>query len=117
MASDSGWEERPQTALPCLLASSALLTCLSFPQSSSSHFWRRCRLRRSWRTLRLPELGDLEPVFPQSPGHHPWHGCASRHPRLLVHSQTEGLQQPPRNLLMQSEEVEVSSGEQLGCGK
>lgn len=66
--------------------------------------------------LRLPSFGRLETDPPQ-----PLattlreYGCAARHPRLLVHSQTET--QPPCSLLMQSEEVGVSACEQLGCGK
>ena len=85
------------------------LTCLSFPAEFFLSLLEKMQTQEILRMLRLPELGDLGPFFRSlSATTLVSLGALAAILAYWFTHRPKALQ-PPCNLLMQSEEVEVSS--------
>ena len=91
MASDSSERRGPRPPLPCLLP--GLLPHLPLvPRRVLPLTSGEDADPGDPEDAAAARAGRLGPVFPQPLGHHPReYGCTGCHPRLLVHSPTEGL--------------------------
>ena len=108
MASDSSGRRgpRPPSLASCQASS---LTCLSFPAEFFLSLLEKMQTQEILRMLRMPELGDLGQFFRSlSATTLVSMGALAAILAYWFTHRPKALQ-PPCNLLMQSEEVEVSS--------
>lgn len=100
------WGDTPRTPLACRQA--CPLTCLSFPAEFVFSLLEKMQTQEILRLLRLPELGDLGQFFRSlSATTLVSMGALAAILAYWFTHRPKALQ-PPCNLLMQSEEVEVS---------